>query len=517
MTYASAFERDVFISYCHTDNENPLGDGWIDLFHSLLALRMKQILGARTPKEEASIWRDKRLQGNDEFADVLYEELKKVALVVSVMSPSYVRSEWCVREVDAFCRAAALSGGLTVGHKARIFKILKTPVERAKHPAPLQGQTGYEFYVVDPDTHVPREFTLTRGDDHTARALEIVNDLAYHIKATLDAINAVPPQAANDAAVAPLPVAPATGRCVFLAETSFQLDEQRCQIRRELETRGMRVLPEGDLPVRHPEQFRQAVQAALAQCELSVHLVAPTRSLVLPGELQDTVYLQNQLAAGASARSALKRLIWIPEGLTAREDDPRQQGFIEQLHNDPAAQQNAEVLTAPLQSLIARIHDTLRKLDEPKKKPAETAASAPPRIYLVTHPKDVETAEPLRAHLFDSGCEVLEPLTDPNASELELFEAHKMNLVDCDAVLVYWGEAGEFWARSQISDSQKAIGWREGRPLVRAVYLAPADTPPKQRLRSNDYLVLDGRAGFDPRSLAPLLEALGAVAARSAA
>ena len=27
MTYASAFERDIFISYCHTDNENPVGDG----------------------------------------------------------------------------------------------------------------------------------------------------------------------------------------------------------------------------------------------------------------------------------------------------------------------------------------------------------------------------------------------------------------------------------------------------------------------------------------------------------
>ena len=103
------------------------------------------------------------------------------------------------------------------------------------------------------------------------------------------------------------------------SETSFQLDDERNQARRDLEARGVRVLPEGDLPVRHPLQFRQAVNEALAQCDLSVHMVAPDRSLVLPGEVHDTVYLQNQIAAERCTRSDLTRLIWIPEGLTPSE------------------------------------------------------------------------------------------------------------------------------------------------------------------------------------------------------
>lgn len=509
MTYASAFERDIFISYCHADNENPLGLGWIEVFHKLLLIRMRQILGARSPEEEPSIWRDARLQGNDAFANVLGDELRKVALVVSIMSPSYVRSEWCAREISEFCQATRGRVGLTVANKTRIFKVLKTPVARDQHPPALQSQTGYEFFTLDKDTMIPREYSLTPGDSNEARAKEVINILAYEILATLDAVN----QALSAAEPAAGPGTPGPGhRSVYLAETSFQLDDERGQVRRDLEARGIRVLPEGDLPVRHPRQFRQAVDEALAQCDLSVHMVAPYRSLVLTGELHDTVYLQNEMAAERCTHSGLTRLIWIPEGTTPREDDTQQREFITMLHRDPEAQKNAEVLTSPVQALIARIHDTLRKLVEPKTRPAAAPAAGLERalIYLIAHPEDVQIAEPLREYLFDSGFEVLDMLSDPGATGKEIFDAHKMSLIDCDAAVVCYGAAGEAWMQAQLSDARKAIGWREGKPMkARAIYLGPPDTPPKMRLRTHDYLLLDGRAGFDAKLLQPLLESLG--------
>jgi hypothetical protein len=517
MTYSSAFARDIFISYCHTDNENPLGPGWIEIFHKILAIRMKQILGARAPQEEPSIWRDVRLQGNEAFASTLSDELRDVALIVSIVSPSYVRSEWCAREVAEFCRAAQERGGLTVDNKTRIFKVLKTPVERDKHPPVLQSQTGYEFFTLDNDTKIPNEFTLTPGDSNGAKALVVINELAYHIKATLDVVNQATDATRVTAGSPATPAASAARRSVFLAETSFQLDGERGQVRRDLEARGIRVLPEGDLPVRHPQQFRQAVSEALEHCDLSVHMVAPDRSLVLTGERHDTVFLQNQLAAERCTRSSLTRLIWMPEGMTPREDDALQREFVGMLHSDPEAQKNAELLITPVQTLIARIHDTLRKLDEPKPRavaPADlTLPAGRPVVYLIAHPDDLPIADALRDHLFDRGCDVLDALTDPHATEKEIFETHKMNLIDCDAVVLCVGTAGEFWMRSQLSDAQKAVGWRGGRPLkARAIYLAPPDTPPKARLRIHEYLVLDGRARFDATQLEPLLAALGAPA-----
>lgn len=518
MTYASAFERDIFISYCHTDNENPVGDGWIEVFHKILQIRLRQILGSRTPQEEPSIWRDTRLQGNDEFADVLSDELRQAALVVSVMSPSYVRSDWCLREVAAFCEAARARGGLTVGNKTRIFKVLKTPVERDRHPLVLQSQIGYPFFTLDKDTRIPKEFTLTRGDRNEAEAREVINDLAYHIKETLDAVNqALRPTPLVGAQPATTAGAPEAAAChsVYLAETSFLLDAERNQVRRELEAHGLRVLPDGDLPVRHPGQFREAVSAALVACELAIHMVAPERSLVLPGETHDTVFLQNQIAAERCAQFRLTRLIWIPDGTAPRENDTLQRDFIRRLHTDPEAQKNAEVLTNSLQGLIARIHDALRKLYAPAPAAPPAAGTRRAAIYLIAHPDDTAMADPLRDHLFDSGFDVLDPLTDPNASETELFESHRMNLVDCDAVIICYGQAGEHWTRTKLSDAQKAIGWRNGRPMAaRAIYLGTPGTQSKARLRLHDYLVLDGRAGFDSSQLAPLQALLSQTAGR---
>lgn len=527
MPYASAFERDIFISYCHTDNENPIGDGWIEVFHQILALRLRQILGVRSPEQEVHFWRDTRLQGNEAFAAVLEQELAKVALVVSVMSPSYVHSDWCKRELRSFCCAAQGRGGLTVGNKTRVFKVIKTPVERDMHPAELQGQIGYEFFTLDKDTRIPREYTLTRGDSNEYKALEVINELAYNIRDTLDQVNqtvaaaarqpgpalpaagAARPMAANE--TTPAPEAPR--HSVYLAESSFELDDERGQIRRDLTARGIRVLPEGELPVRHPQQFRQAVEAALAQCVLAVHPIASSRALVLPGGLDDTVGLQNLIAAERCLSSPLARLIWIPQDGAAPVDDPRQRQFIASLHDDPAAHRNAQVLTQPVQSLIARIHDTLRKLDEPRTRAAAAPAPGAARalVYLLVHPDDEALAEPLRDHLFNCGLEVRDMLSDPSASEKQIFESHKASLVECDAALVCYGRAGELWLRAQLSDTQRAVGWRDGRAMAaRAVYLGPPDLPAKGRLRIHDCLLLDGRAGFGPALLQPLLDALAA-------
>ena len=46
-----------------------------------------------------AIWRDPKLHGNDMFADTLIDRLKKVALLVSVLSPRYLKSEWTRREL----------------------------------------------------------------------------------------------------------------------------------------------------------------------------------------------------------------------------------------------------------------------------------------------------------------------------------------------------------------------------------------------------------------------------------
>src|SRR5580765_1809768 len=92
----ATFENDVFVSYAHIDDQS-LAEGkpgWIAIFHRALEIRLAQLLG-KPPR----IWRDPKLQGNDVFADKLVDRLPRAAVLVSVLSPRYIKSEWCLREL----------------------------------------------------------------------------------------------------------------------------------------------------------------------------------------------------------------------------------------------------------------------------------------------------------------------------------------------------------------------------------------------------------------------------------
>jgi hypothetical protein len=99
--------------------------------------------------EKPKIWRDQKLQGNDIVADTILERLPRIAALVSIVSPRYVQSEWCNRELEEFSRLAERSGGARIGDKARIFKVVKTPVNRKRLPEEVQPMRDYDSFVYD--------------------------------------------------------------------------------------------------------------------------------------------------------------------------------------------------------------------------------------------------------------------------------------------------------------------------------------------------------------------------------
>ena len=103
MRTSTPFEWDIFISYAHVDNKRPDPDqeGWISYFHKCLNLQLAKLCGAK-PR----IWRDNKLRGDDYFPDEIVDQFRNVAFLVSILSPSYVESEWCLRELETFRNTA---------------------------------------------------------------------------------------------------------------------------------------------------------------------------------------------------------------------------------------------------------------------------------------------------------------------------------------------------------------------------------------------------------------------------
>ena len=101
------FDLHAFISYAHIDNEplEPGQPGWVSRFHAVLKTRLGQRLG-----EPARLWRDDKLRGDDVFGDEIRAQLPRAALLVSILTPRYVRSPWCNAEVDSFAAAAGSFG-----------------------------------------------------------------------------------------------------------------------------------------------------------------------------------------------------------------------------------------------------------------------------------------------------------------------------------------------------------------------------------------------------------------------
>ena len=141
------FEYDVYISYAHIDNMPLAPDqpGWITRFHETLSIMLSMRLGY-----EAKIWRDLKLLGNDTFADEAIQQFPKTALYLAVLSPRYVQSEWCTREVREFCKIAEQTGGILVDGKSRVVKVIKLPVaDESPLPDVMKNTLGYPFYIFE--------------------------------------------------------------------------------------------------------------------------------------------------------------------------------------------------------------------------------------------------------------------------------------------------------------------------------------------------------------------------------
>jgi TIR domain len=474
-TLAMGFDHDVFISYTHID-DRPLSEGqqgWIATLAEALNIRLAQLLG-----EDPRIWRDKKLSGNDRFDQEIIEQLVHTAVLVAVLSPRYVRSEWCCKELKAFAEHAHKTGGLVLDNKSRVFKVVKTPVNQ--QPDEIRNLLGYLFYTEEPETKRVREFNRVFGPDRELEFWRTLDDLAQDIKKLLDMLR-------SGAS------AERTGATVYLAETTSDLAAEREQVRRDLEAHGHLVLPDHPLPHTGTE-LEQVIEGYLERAELSIHLVGAVYGMVPEARDRSLLEIQNALASRCSQAGRLTRLVWMPPGL--QPQDERQQAFVDTLNNDPDLSIHDSVLETTLEELKTVIHDKLRRDKEPSRAPAQLK-----RMYLIFDEPDKEAVTPVDDYLYERGFEVKRPLFSGDETKRQADHEDKLRLAD--ALLIYCGTADEAWLSRMLLDLVRIPGVRR----ASAVLLAGAETEFKARYRTREVDdVIKAFDRFDPTSLQRFLD-----------
>lgn len=496
-----AYDGDAFISYAHIDNR-ALGEGhsgWVASFQRALETRVAQFIG-----RDARIWWDPELRGNDDFSDVLVNRLRHVAALVSIVSPGYVNSRWGRRELSEFCRVAEEQGGLQISDKARVFKILKTPVPLGQHPAELQPFLGYEFYRLEPDSGRIRELSEMFGPEAEREFWIRLDDVAHDMCQLLELLHQ--DQAARFAG-------PLAGATVFLAETTSDLKEERDAIKRALQQHGVKVLPSRMLPLAGTEAAA-AIREDLEACRMSIHLFGRTYGLVPEGAEASLPEIQSQLAAARAASAPFSRVLWIPRGLQVTDD--RQKSVLDRLRLDQSMQLGMDLLETSIDELRTMIATRLTEEPKPARPPSAADAATPgmATIYFIYDQRDEPSITPW-ADLFFKEFEVVHPIFD--GDEKDVRESHEEALRSSDGVLLFSGAANEAWLRRKLTEVQKSPGYgrTKAAPEV-CISLLPPETPAKARFRTHQALVVAQWQGCDPPALEPFMAALRARARESA-
>ncbi len=494
------FERDIFISYAHIDDESLVADkkGWISEFHRALEIRLGQLLGARPV-----IWRDPALQGNHIFDKEIVDQFSKVAIMISILSPRYVKSDWCKREVNEFHEVCQQTSGFIINNKARVFKVIKTPVSQELHPDSIKNILGYEFYGTDPSTNRVKEFSPMFT--HTEKGYwEKLDDLANDIAAFLEELRGI-----NDGSGQGGGNGQQSNRNVkniFLSESSYDTKDLRDSLKRELQDHGYNILPYGQLSLVTTE-LKDNVNEFMKEAQLAIHLVGNNYGIVPEGTEKSIVEIQNDIGVAVSNTDHLSRLIWLPEHLDPT--DERQKSFIQKLitgSGDVIA--GADVVKGSIEDFKSVIHDKLLSMED-----ATTAAAIEAdqptearrkMVYLICDIQDLESIVPLEDFLFNNGIEVVLPLFE--GDETEIREDHIENLKNASGMIIYYGNGSEVWLRTKMRDFMKINGYGRTSPIsFKGVFLAAPATPGKQRFRTLEAELINGMEQMPEKELKNLL------------
>ena len=274
-----------------------------------------------------------------------------------------------------------------------------------------------------------------------------------------------------------------TGRRVFLAETTDDLEEERDGVRAFLDQNGIEVLPAAG--VYYPPQataFCEAVEKDLRACEAFVQLLSASRGKRPLDVPQGYPNLQWELATGASAGS-IPVLQWCSPSLDicAVKDE-----HLAGLLRSP---------TVRAESLVDFERAILAALAPPK---ADPIALGPSLICVNVDNSDRQLAEQIQSILRRLKTEFVSIWFGGSSPDnRELLER---GLRECDGLIVVYGEAKDSWVERQLLECRKSRAYRDRPFAALGIFQGPPPDAPGNKPPINVYL--DGLENYDCRGAA---------------
>lgn len=474
MAFVPYCEYDIFVSYARVDDEPAPGveKGWVTTLVEGLRKELARKLGR---SDSCSLWMDHQLSRHVQITPEITDTLQRTAILLVILSPGYIASEWCKRERCTFLdmvRERVRSG-------SRVFIVEFDKV--AERPQEFEGLLGYRFWVVDQEGKPPRTLGMPRPNPDDVRDQpyydnlnQLRSDLAEELKKLKDTA---------ETSVQERDMRPA----VFLAEVTDDLDVLRDEVKRYLDQAGLRVLPETWYP-RNPTVFREAVDRDIAQSVLFAQLLSGSAGKKSPDLPSGYMGLQYDRAVELEKPI----LQWHDPDLDMdkiRDKDADHCAFLER----------DTVLAVGIEEFKRRIVE--RAFYRP----------APPRPIKAFIFVDTETEDRSLAELV---CEVLDryvvgyalPMRTGKPSEIR--NDLEQNLLDCDALIIIYASATVAWVRGQLLQCRKIFSRRDQPLRALAIYEGPPGPKEPLDIKLPNMQILDCCEGLNEGELRSFLDSI---------
>ena len=106
----------------------------------------------------------------DVITDEVRDRLRGSAVLLPIMSPSYVTSNWCDWELKKFMQLTR-DDSPTIGNKSRIIKVVKLPGDDDHYSEMLSDVKAAAFFVRKPEGHAVE---LVPGSEAFSEALDLL-------------------------------------------------------------------------------------------------------------------------------------------------------------------------------------------------------------------------------------------------------------------------------------------------------------------------------------------------------
>ncbi len=138
-------KRQVFVSYAHADNQPLDADfpGWVSAFVDKLGRTVARQAGGGA----VEFWMDHRLEPQRRVDAELRRRIRESAVILAFVSPRYLESEWCGKEMAAF--VAEVGGGVSAD---RVFLVEVLPTDRDAWHASMRDLSPVKLWA-DSLTH----------------------------------------------------------------------------------------------------------------------------------------------------------------------------------------------------------------------------------------------------------------------------------------------------------------------------------------------------------------------------